>query len=85
MYVYMYVISYELSSRGELQITLEQHLLLPDTAPRSIGFEELVQSIQRSIPFENFDPDGVTATTTVRTHGENLLNGSVLVNIMVVT
>ena len=69
MYVYMYVISYELSSRGELQISLEQHLLLPDTAPRSIGFEELVQSIQRSIPFENFDPDGVTATTTVRIHG----------------
>ena len=62
----MFVISYELSSRGELQLSLEQHLLMPDAVPKSIDFEELVQSIQRSIPFENFDPDGVTVTTTVR-------------------
>jgi hypothetical protein len=46
---------YVLNSRGGLDVSLREHILLPKELPKDP--EELIMSIQRSIPFEFFDPD----------------------------
>lgn len=53
-------------SPDELTLSIEQHLLNADSLPVTIEAEELVSSIQKSVPFENFDPNEVVMKTTVR-------------------
>jgi hypothetical protein len=47
---------YQLTTKGDLDVTLSEHLLLPsgDTIPRDP--EELVAAFQKTLPFEVFDP-----------------------------
>lgn len=55
---------YELNTKGDLNVALLEHLLMPDgDAPKNV--EELIMTVQRSIPFEFFDPDGVLIQNTV--------------------
>lgn len=55
---------YLFNSKGDLDVTLLEHLLMPNgEAPKDV--EELIMSIQRSIPFESFDPDDIRIKNTV--------------------
>jgi hypothetical protein len=55
---------YLFNTKGDLDVTLQEHLLLPNgNAPQDV--EELIMSIQRSIPFESFDPDDIRIKNTV--------------------
>jgi hypothetical protein len=55
---------YELNTKGDLNVALLEHLLMPNgDAPKNV--EELIMTVQRSIPFEFFDPDGVLIQNTV--------------------
>jgi hypothetical protein len=55
---------YKTTSKGELDVTLEEHLLIPESDPPG-DVEELVMAIQRTVPFEMFDPDAVLMQNTV--------------------
>ena len=55
---------YELNTKGDLNVALLEHLLMPNgDAPKDV--EDLIMTVQRSIPFEFFDPDGVLIQNTV--------------------
>jgi hypothetical protein len=58
---------YELTSRGDMYIQLREHILAPvGELPQDI--EGLVMDLQRSIPFESFDPaESYHATTYMDT------------------
>ena len=57
--------TYEVTSKGELSVSLQEHLLLPHDDPPT-DVEEFIMSTQRTIPFESFDPDETVVKTTVR-------------------
>lgn len=55
---------YLFNTKGDLDVALQEHLLMPNgNAPPDV--EELIMSIQRSIPFESFDPDDIRIKNTV--------------------
>ena len=55
---------YELNTKGDLNVALLEHLLMPNgDAPKNV--EDFIMTVQRSIPFEFFDPDGVLIQNTV--------------------
>lgn len=56
---------YQLNTKGDLDITLVEHLLIPQgDAPRDV--EDLIMSVQKSVPFESFDPNDIRMQNTVR-------------------
>ena len=56
---------YLFNTKGDLDVTLVEHVLIPkNESPKDI--EDLIMSIQRSIPFESFDPDNIRMQNTVR-------------------
>lgn len=46
---------YELTPKGHLFVTLKDHILLPEVVPKDI--EQFINDVQRSVPFESFDPN----------------------------
>lgn len=50
--------NYTVTPNGKLEVTLDEHILLPLIVPDDV--EALVSLIQRSVPIEIFDPDGTT-------------------------
>jgi hypothetical protein len=54
---------YEMNSHGAMLIELAEHILVPRTQPSN--YEELLLSIQRSVPFQYFDPSETVMITTV--------------------
>ena len=55
---------YLFNTKGDLDVTLVEHVLIPkNESPKDI--EDLIMSIQRSIPFESFDPDNIRMQNTV--------------------
>lgn len=54
--------NFEINSRGGFFVTITDMLCLPVETPHD--FQELVTSIQRTIPFESFDPDQTTVAHT---------------------
>lgn len=60
---------YLFNTKGDLDVSLQEHLLMPNgNAPQDV--EELIMSIQRSIPFESFDPDDIRIKNTVGRNSE---------------
>lgn len=56
--------NFSYSRKGELQILLDEHLLRPETSvPENV--EEFIYEIQRSIPFDSFDPSDAVIQTMV--------------------
>lgn len=55
--------SYSVTPKGQLHIRLKEHLLLPDEMPSDP--ESLIMQLQRSIPFDFFDPDDSLHHTSV--------------------
>jgi hypothetical protein len=56
--------NYKFNTKGDLDLTLIDHLLMPKAeSPKDV--EDLIMTIQRSVPFESFDPDGILAHITV--------------------
>lgn len=55
---------YNYTSRGHTLHHLQEHLLLPETMPEDV--ETFLAELQRSIPFETFDPNGIVAEILVR-------------------
>ena len=55
--------SYKMSSKGGLEITLKDHTLNVEKIPKNV--QELLTTMQRTVPFEFFDPNEYTAITTV--------------------
>ena len=54
---------YQITTKGDLDVTLKEHFLLPnDEIPNDP--EDLVMSLQRSVPFEAFDPDQILIKNT---------------------
>ena len=53
---------YALDPKGGLSVTLDEHVLSVDRLP--LDAEEVVMTMQRSIPFEFFDPDGAVLRTS---------------------
>lgn len=54
---------YQITTKGDLDVTLKEHFLLPnDEIPQDP--EDLVMSLQRSVPFEAFDPDQILIKNT---------------------
>ena len=49
---------FNLDTRGHLSIGVEDLLLLPTDMPKNV--ENLLQSIQRSIPLDSFDPNDIS-------------------------
>jgi hypothetical protein len=48
-----------------LDVRLDEHILIPiEGMPNDV--EELIMAMQRSLPFESFDPNEVLMTNTVR-------------------
>ena len=55
---------YLFNTKGDLQVTLNEHILMPeDESPKDV--EDLIMSIQRSVPFESFDPNDIRIQNTV--------------------
>lgn len=54
--------SYNMTSRGGLEITLKDHILNVEKIPKNV--QELLVTMQRTIPFEFFDPNEYIATNT---------------------
>ena len=54
--------SYTVSSKGGLALSLQDHVLNIEQLPQDA--EEVVMTMQRTIPFQLFDPDGATTSTT---------------------
>mmetsp|Transcript_21486 Transcript_21486/g.20767 ORF Transcript_21486/g.20767 Transcript_21486/m.20767 type:complete len:285 (-) Transcript_21486:127-981(-) len=55
--------SYRFNTKGDLDVSLIEHLLKPkDESPKDV--EDLIMSIQKSIPFESFDPDEILVHNT---------------------
>ena len=55
---------YQLNTKGDLDITLLEHLLIPlGDAPRDV--EDLIMSVQKTVPFESFDPNDIRMQNTV--------------------
>ena len=55
---------YLFNTKGDLDVTLVEHLLMPkDESPKDV--EDLILSIQRSVPFESFDPNDIRVKNTV--------------------
>jgi len=48
--------SFHLNSQGNMVVQLDEHVLSP-VGPVPDNVEELVMTLQRSVPFESFDPD----------------------------
>jgi len=55
--------SYKMTSKGGLEITLKDHTLNVEKIPKNV--QELLTTMQRTVPFEFFDPNEYTAITTV--------------------
>lgn len=55
---------YTITSKGGLQLTLKDHTLLPNLIPSDV--QGLIMSIQRTVPFDFFDPTDSTLQHTVR-------------------
>jgi len=55
--------SYNMTSKGSLEITLKDHILNVEKIPNNV--QELLVTMQRTIPFEFFDPNDYIATNTV--------------------
>ena len=55
--------NYELNSKGSFEVKDLDHALFPDILP--VDVELLINSLQRSIPFELFDPSGTTISHMV--------------------
>ena len=54
---------YQITTKGDLDVTLTEHFLLPnDDVPKDP--EDLIMSLQRSVPFEAFDPDQILIRNT---------------------
>ncbi len=53
---------YTITPKGNLEVILNEHILLPVIVPDDL--EALVSLIQRSVPFEIFDPDDTTFYNT---------------------
>ena len=54
---------YQITTKGDLDVTLKEHFLLPnDDVPKDP--EDLIMSLQRSVPFESFDPDQILIKNT---------------------
>lgn len=54
--------SYTVGPRGALSVSLVEHVLNIDKLPQDP--EEVIMTLQRTIPFQYFDPDQITITTT---------------------
>ena len=55
--------SYKMTSKGGLEITLKDHILNVEKIPKNV--QELLITMQRTVPFEFFDPNEYNAITTV--------------------
>ena len=58
---------YKLTPTGALAVSTREHILEPDILPESIedfDVENLILSIQRSVPFNIFDPEGTVWGTS---------------------
>ena len=55
---------YTITTKGQLSISLDEHVLMPlgDKLPEDP--QELVMSMQRTVPFDFFDPDEATFSIT---------------------
>ena len=59
--------SYSVNSRGQLSVCVEEHCLRPNgRLPDNV--EAFVLDLQRTVPFESFDPDGTIIDITVRAY-----------------
>ena len=56
--------TYTITPKGGLLLDLKEHILLPTVVPLDV--EGLIMSIQKSVPFDFFDPSETTLQTTVR-------------------
>jgi hypothetical protein len=58
---------YVFNTKGDLDVTLIEHLLMPKgESPKDV--EDLIMSVQRSVPFESFDPNETLVHNTVSFH-----------------
>jgi len=55
--------TYKMTSKGGLEIILKDHTLNVEKIPKNV--QELLTTMQRTVPFEFFDPNDYTAITTV--------------------
>lgn len=62
--------AYKLSPKGAMQVSIKEHVLSPDVFPNVSGLtidkscEILLELIQTSVPYETFDPDDTTISTS---------------------
>ena len=56
--------SYELDTRGVMQSSSAEHALAPDSEPPP-DVTAFLMAMQRTVPFEFFDPSGSELHTTV--------------------
>ena len=66
--------SYKMTSKGGLEITLKDHILNVEKIPNNV--QELLTTMQRTVPFEFFDPNEYTAITTVSYINHFIINYS---------
>jgi hypothetical protein len=55
--------NYSINSKGELDLTLSEHVLHADTLPRDL--DRFFLDLQRSVPFDSFDPNATCHKTIV--------------------
>jgi hypothetical protein len=59
--------NYSFNSKGELQLSLNEHVLLPDNSiPEDV--EAFLMALQRNVPLETFDPNDTIARLLVSDH-----------------
>jgi len=57
--------NYSINSKGELDLTLREHVLHAEVLPRDL--DQFFVDLQRSIPFDSFDPNATCHRTIVST------------------
>ena len=61
---------YLFNTKGDLDVALVEHILMPtNESPKDV--EDLIMSIQRSVPFESFDPNDIRIQNTVSTSSKH--------------
>ena len=57
-------IDYEMNSKGGLDLTLNEHVMTPHSKTTADEAQNIISHIQKSVPFDIFDPDASSLYTT---------------------
>ena len=55
---------YEMNTKGDLQLSLDEHIMTPLTKTNTDDAQMIVENLQKSIPFDIFDPNDCVLSTT---------------------